>query len=61
VRGLFTLVAEVPVGHVPTLYPLVGDLFGWLCAAGTVFAALVAWSCARSAAASITAPSLSPL
>jgi apolipoprotein N-acyltransferase len=36
-----TLVAEIPVGHVPTLYPLVGDLFGWLCAAGTAFAALV--------------------
>jgi len=56
-----SLVAEIPVGHVPTLYPLVGDLFGWLCAAGTVLAALVAWSRARSAAAAIRAPSLSPV
>jgi apolipoprotein N-acyltransferase len=34
--GDSTLVAQVPVGHVPTLYARVGDLFAWLCVAGLV-------------------------
>lgn len=25
-----TMVAQVPVSHVPTLYAKIGDLFGWL-------------------------------
>jgi apolipoprotein N-acyltransferase len=32
--GAPTMVAQVPVGNVPTLYPRIGDLFGWLCVAG---------------------------
>jgi apolipoprotein N-acyltransferase len=36
--GAPTLVAEIPVGGVPTLYARVGDLFAWLCVAGTVMA-----------------------
>ncbi|MDA0564340.1 nitrilase [Streptomonospora sp. S1-112] len=28
------MVAEVPTGHVPTVYSRVGDLFSWLCLAG---------------------------
>jgi apolipoprotein N-acyltransferase len=40
--GANTLVAQVPVGHVPTLYPLVGDLFAWLCVAGCALAPIVA-------------------
>jgi apolipoprotein N-acyltransferase len=34
--GDSTLVAQVPIGHVPTLYARVGDLFSWLCVAGLV-------------------------
>jgi apolipoprotein N-acyltransferase len=29
--GARTLVSQVPLGHVPTLYSHVGDLFAWLC------------------------------
>jgi apolipoprotein N-acyltransferase len=32
--GDSTLVAQVPIGHVPTLYARVGDVFAWLCVAG---------------------------
>jgi apolipoprotein N-acyltransferase len=31
-----TLTAQVPVGHVRTLYPRIGDLFAWACVAGLV-------------------------
>jgi apolipoprotein N-acyltransferase len=34
--GDSTLVAQLPIGHVPTLYARVGDLFAWLCMAGLV-------------------------
>ena len=34
--GDSTLVAQLPIGHVPTLYSRVGDLFAWLCVAGLV-------------------------
>ena len=34
--GDSTLVAQVPIGHVPTLYARAGDLFAWLCVAGLV-------------------------
>jgi len=34
--GDSTLVAQLPIGHVPTLYARVGDLFAWLCVAGLV-------------------------
>jgi apolipoprotein N-acyltransferase len=40
VMGAPVLVADVPVGRVPTLYPFVGDLFAWLCVAGTAVAVL---------------------
>lgn len=33
-----TLIVQVPVGRVPTLYPRIGDLFAWLCVAGLVVA-----------------------
>jgi apolipoprotein N-acyltransferase len=39
--GDSTLVAQVPVGHVPTLYARVGDLFAWLCVAGLVSTLIV--------------------
>jgi apolipoprotein N-acyltransferase len=29
-----TMIAQVPVGHVGTLYAKTGDLFAWLCVAG---------------------------
>jgi apolipoprotein N-acyltransferase len=32
--GEATLVVQVPIGHVPTIYGRVGDLFGWLCVVG---------------------------
>jgi apolipoprotein N-acyltransferase len=35
-QGDSTLVAQIPIGHVPTLYTRVGDLFAWLCVAGLV-------------------------
>jgi apolipoprotein N-acyltransferase len=35
--GDSTLVAQMPIGHVPTLYSRVGDLFAWLCVAGLVW------------------------
>jgi apolipoprotein N-acyltransferase len=28
------MVAQVPIGGTRTLYPRIGDLFGWLCVAG---------------------------
>ena len=31
--GATTLVVEIPIGHVPTLYSRIGDLFAWLCVA----------------------------
>ena len=34
--GDSTLVAQVPIGHVPTWYARVGDLFAWLCVAALV-------------------------
>lgn len=38
-----TMVAQVPLGHVPTLYAKTGDLFAWLCVAGlTVMLAIAA-------------------
>jgi apolipoprotein N-acyltransferase len=48
--GDTTLVAQVPIGHVPTLYARVGDVFAWLCVAGTVLLLGVsAWSIALAA------------
>jgi apolipoprotein N-acyltransferase len=40
--GAPTLVVQLPVGHVPTLYPLVGDLFAWSCVAGCALAFMLA-------------------
>jgi apolipoprotein N-acyltransferase len=36
------MVAQVPVGHVPTIYARLGDWFAWLCVAGLM--AMCAWS-----------------
>ena len=33
-----TMTAQVPLGHVPTLYARAGDLFGWLCVGGLIVA-----------------------
>lgn len=33
---------QVPTAGVPTLYPIIGDLFGWLAIAG--FAVLALWA-----------------
>jgi apolipoprotein N-acyltransferase len=40
-----TMTAQVPIGHVWTLYPYVGDSFAWCCLAATVLMVVVA--CAR--------------
>lgn len=40
--GERTIVAQVPTQGVPTLYPIIGDLFGWLAIAGFVLVA--AWA-----------------
>lgn len=41
--GARVLVAQLPIGHVRTLYTLTGDFFAWLCIAGSVCAAALAW------------------
>jgi apolipoprotein N-acyltransferase len=40
--GARSMVAQVPVGRVKTLYALTGDAFGWLCVAGIVLAVCLA-------------------
>lgn len=40
------MVAQVPFGHVRTVYSYVGDLFAWLCVAGLLGA--IAWGIRRS-------------
>jgi apolipoprotein N-acyltransferase len=40
--GALVMVAQVPMGSVPTLYPRVGDLFAWLCVAGCALAPILA-------------------
>ena len=40
--GAATMVAQVPVGKVATVYPQIGDLFAWLCVAGVAISAIVA-------------------
>jgi apolipoprotein N-acyltransferase len=40
--GAATMVAQVPLGNVATVYPRTGDLFAWLCVAGLAVAAIVA-------------------
>jgi apolipoprotein N-acyltransferase len=43
--GERVVVAQVPTQGVWTLYPYIGDLFGWLCIAG--LAALIIWAVVR--------------
>jgi apolipoprotein N-acyltransferase len=40
--GARTMVAQIPIGGTRTLYPRIGDLFGWLCVAGLVLAIVAA-------------------
>jgi len=40
--GAPTMVVQIPVGSVPTLYPHVGDSFAWLCVVGCVLAPVLA-------------------
>jgi apolipoprotein N-acyltransferase len=40
--GSRTMMAQVPLGHIRTLYVRTGDLFAWLCVAGVVVAVSVA-------------------
>jgi apolipoprotein N-acyltransferase len=40
--GARTMVAQVPIGGTHTLYPHIGDLFGWLCVAGLAIAIVAA-------------------
>jgi apolipoprotein N-acyltransferase len=54
-----TMVVQLPVGSVPTLYPRVGDLFAWLCVAGCALAPILARRRAGSGAEPITATALS--
>jgi apolipoprotein N-acyltransferase len=51
--GAPTMVAEVPLGAVPTVYARVGDLFAWPCVAGCAVAVVAALTTGRS-------PSLHP-
>lgn len=39
--GARTMVAQVPVGHLRTVYSRIGDLFAWICIAGLAVAAVV--------------------
>jgi apolipoprotein N-acyltransferase len=57
--GAPTLVAQEPVSHVPTLYPLVGDLFAWLCVAGCALAPALARLRSRTGALTTTAIAVS--
>jgi apolipoprotein N-acyltransferase len=41
-RGGSTMIAELPIGHVDTIYARVGDLFAWLCVVGAVILPIVA-------------------
>ena len=36
-----TLVAQIPVGHVPTLYARIGDAFAWMCVAAALVGVLL--------------------
>jgi hypothetical protein len=36
--GSRTMIAQVPIGHIRTLYATTGDLFAWLCVAGVAAA-----------------------
>jgi hypothetical protein len=36
------MVAQLPLGHVTTVYARVGDLVAWLCAAGLAIAVIAA-------------------
>lgn len=44
-EGERVIVAQVPTAGVPTLYPIIGDLFGWLAIVG--FVALTLWAIIR--------------
>jgi apolipoprotein N-acyltransferase len=44
-----TMVAQLPVGSVRTLYARTGDLFAWLCVAGLVASAVIAAIARRAA------------
>jgi hypothetical protein len=37
------MVAQLPLGHVGTVYASIGDLFAWLCLAALVIAGAVAY------------------
>jgi len=43
------MIAEVPLGAVPTVYARIGDVFAWLCVAGCAVAVIVALATGRSA------------
>ena len=45
--GQRTMVAQIPLGHVPTFYARVGDLFAWLCVGGLVLFLAIACSPSR--------------
>jgi apolipoprotein N-acyltransferase len=49
-----TMTAQVPVGRVPTLYTMVGDLFAWLCVAGLIVAVAFAVTAHRSRSAQLS-------
>lgn len=36
-----TMIAQIPIGHVSTLYAKTGDLFAWLCVAGVLAAVAI--------------------
>jgi apolipoprotein N-acyltransferase len=53
--GAPTMVVQIPVGTVLTLYPRIGDLFAWLCVAGCALAPVLARRRAGSGEAPVTA------
>jgi apolipoprotein N-acyltransferase len=57
--GKRTIVAQVPTQGVPTLYPIIGDLFGWLAIAGFVVVAV--WAIIRGRKAKAASTGSGPL
>jgi apolipoprotein N-acyltransferase len=46
-RGVYSVVADVPLGPGPTLYTRIGDVFAWLAIAVTLLLAALAYRAGR--------------
>ncbi len=52
------IVAQVPIQGISTIYPVIGDLFGWLAVLGFVviaIAAIIRWRRSKTTAEPVTA------